>query len=63
MVVILIFYASLLFGDRENEITFKQLASLSDKDLEMLGITDQRTRQQKLEEFSVLPNQEPFFDK
>lgn len=40
------------------EVNTKQLSLLTDKDLEMLGIKDAKTRKQMLTEFAELPNQE-----
>lgn len=47
----------------ENDIAYNTLASLSEKDLEILKITDKTVRDKMLEQFGDLPNQAEHFDR
>lgn len=56
--------AALLLSDKnlpvgfiQNEISYDTLASLSDKDLELLGISNRETRDKLMDDFKNLPNQ------
>ncbi|TDG53537.1 hypothetical protein AWZ03_000352 [Drosophila navojoa] len=46
----------------EEHINFRDLASLSDEDLEMFGFSKTRERAECLKMFAVLPNQDPSYE-
>lgn len=47
----------------ENDIAYNTLASLSEKDLEILKISDKTVRDKMLEQFGDLPNQAEHFER
>lgn len=47
---------------RDSDITYKDLSALSDKDLELFGISDAVTRREIIAKLSNTPNQADHFD-
>lgn len=47
---------------KKRGLRYKDLASLEDKDLELLGIKDGAVRARMIQDFGQLPNQEPGYD-
>ncbi|XP_017859278.1 PREDICTED: uncharacterized protein LOC108611262 [Drosophila arizonae] len=46
----------------EDHISFRDLASLSNEDLEMFGFSTKKEREECLKMFAVLPNQDPSYE-
>lgn len=46
----------------KNDINYAALASLNDKDLELLGVKHKKSREELLQSFAELPNQREHYD-